>query len=522
MDDLAIHFQRVILDNEKCFYKPINVIRGEYDEDANIFIGESGIVCDHMSFNSYENDNFFRTVTNISELRKTYGDEASDEALISEFFDAAREQVYIGLFNSGDIVDIIPISQATLEEMLLNKNERHVVFTQNAILELKNCKSIEEVKEKLRFISTVDEKYSDAPVYFDSDFSEDIEEDNEEEEKQPTNKIKLVKTDGQGYNYKELYDVVLSKIVAQDEAVNKLVTRIAMNQIVSSPENRSHILIAGPTGTGKTEMVKIICTHLNIPYYRVNVTDYTQEGYYGMDVGSMIAGLINACNQDINKAQNGILVIDEIDKKASNQNHHEASNKAVQDSLLKIMGKDIMQVDIGKGSQKNIVDFDTSKLTVILLGAFEGINELANKSSNMGFGNSLKTENKINKLQPNDFIKYGMTPELIGRVSCIIQTKPYTEEDYIKIMYASETSPLKQKKELYEKEFNIKFYSTSGYVRGMAKKAVKMGKGVRGLNSAIIETLESIDQAIMKNGKKPKYLKLTKQTVDNPKKYYVE
>ena len=189
MDDLAIHFQRVILDNEKCFYKPINVIRGEYDEDANIFIGESGIVCDHMSFNSYENDNFFRTVTNISELRKTYGDEASDEALISEFFDAAREQVYIGLFNSGDIVDIIPISQATLEEMLLNKNERHVVFTQNAILELKNCKSIEEVKEKLRFISTVDEKYSDAPVYFDSDFSEDIEEDNEEEEKQPTNKI---------------------------------------------------------------------------------------------------------------------------------------------------------------------------------------------------------------------------------------------------------------------------------------------------------------------------------------------
>lgn len=191
---------------------------------------------------------------------------------------------------------------------------------------------------------------------------------------------------------KDMEKEVLKSIIGQDVAVRKIIT--AIYRAINFKTVKSNILVIGNSGTGKTETIKQIAKRLNIPYTIEDATKYTQEGYYGADVNEMILNLLENSNMDIKKAQNGIIVIDEIDKKAGHEVSHDVAGTEVLKSLLKIIEGTTIKVPVEMDSYNvKLVDFDTKNIIIIFLGAFSGLDIIRDKRLNSNpLGFSIKEE----------------------------------------------------------------------------------------------------------------------------------
>ena len=172
---------------------------------------------------------------------------------------------------------------------------------------------------------------------------------------------------------------VLQCIMGQDKPVRQIIT--AIYRAINFKSIKSNILIIGNSGTGKTETIKQIAKRLRIPYTIEDATKYTQEGYYGADVEEMIYNLIENANHNIERAQNGIIVIDEIDKKAGHE-AHDVSGTEVLKSLLKIIEGTKMKVPKDNDPFGELVDFDTKNIIIVFLGAFSGLEKIRDKRLN--------------------------------------------------------------------------------------------------------------------------------------------
>ena len=263
-----------------------------------------------------------------------------------------------------------------------------------------------------------------------------------------------------------MYNDIKKTIIAQDEQIMQILTALFKNQTVINSnldtdliaKLKENVLICGSTGTGKTEILKRISKLYDIPIVIEDATSLSETGYVGRKITDLLEDLYLSADGDIEKAQKGILVIDEFDKLAeghTNSGDH-VSRIGVQRSLLKLLDGSLFYFDDKK--------FDTSKLTVVALGAFTGI----------------KQGDDYANLTNDDFIKYGMMRELMGRFSKIIKMNTLTEEDIIKILKESDFSPLNTYKVLFEK-LGIEYSYTEDFIQYIAEIAVTKQSGARSL-----------------------------------------
>lgn len=263
---------------------------------------------------------------------------------------------------------------------------------------------------------------------------------------------------------------------------------------------KSNILLLGPTGSGKTLLAQTLAKVLNVPFAITDATTLTEAGYVGEDVENIILNLLQAADWDIEKAQRGIIYIDEVDKIARKTDSpsitRDVSGEGVQQALLKIIEGTLANIPPKGGRkhpQQEFLKIDTTNILFICGGAFSGLDSIVSQrlgTKSMGFGSATKqrqdlsTGEALAQVEPGDLLKFGLIPEFVGRLPVIATLSELDEESLISILKEPKNALVKQYQKLFELEnINLKF--TDGALIAVAQQALKRKTGARGLRSIL-------------------------------------
>lgn len=329
-------------------------------------------------------------------------------------------------------------------------------------------------------------------------------------------------------------------VIGQDEAKKTLSVavynhykRLRQSKKSDVEIQKSNILMIGSTGSGKTYLAQSLAKFLGVPFAITDATTLTEAGYVGEDVENILLTLLQNADFDNKLAEKGIIYIDEIDKlsrKSENMSTtRDVGGEGVQQALLKIIEGSVVRVPLSGGRkhpQAECVNIDTSNILFICGGAFDGLEKIVHKGSDskpIGFGADIKKPNEklfnLANVQQHDLVKYGLMPELIGRLPIITTLQPLSEDDLVRILTEPKNALTKQYQELLDMD-GVKLEFEDEALKRIAELAIKKEIGARGLRSIIEKAMQNVMYSIPDN-KGAKRVVITSGVIDGTKEAVV-
>ena len=506
---VVIIFERKIYDAEREFILPICASVGYIKNEGNVEYFETldGKSYEKLSEHNKENSNkYYGFPIKLDELKGVYEfrtkkrSNNSYNPLVSFYFKYVREKAY---YQKYDEIKKYYVTYTIDEHNCVDVID----------LDLDYFDAIYAQVYELEFPLKKDELDYELDEYVQSTRNEN---------KEFIKKVSInKKLKGKTLDVKELFNKVSSNVIGQDDAIKKVICAIAKNRMIINSRMKENVLLYGPTGCGKTEIIRSISEYLDIPVEMVDANDYTIAGYYGKDIDDIIKSLYMKNNNDKEKTEQGIVFIDEIDKICTTDPKNIVSHIGVQQALLKLVeGKDV-DITIGKDLSKRIT-INTSKMTFIFGCSFAFMKENSYTKKTMGFGNvNEKDKLYAEQLNSDNLIKYGLIPELVGRISSISEIKKLTKEDLKTIVLNSKLSQLK----LYSEFLNsmgISLINDEKFIDAVVNEANKMNTGARSINNIVSHCFEEAMFEILSNFSDYNELILTEDTVKDNKQYILK